>query len=367
MKKEKFLDKLTDIIEDTLLKMDQSEAFTIEDLYEDEDRVAIKLTNDYSGASFVKDVEALYTRKKEEDIKIKELYKVSGLKDEIKTFVEEHELDKQHYFEEHDPLDDDLVDDDLDDFDEDYDFDDDLDDEYDDFDEEEDESEEDTETREPGSGSFSPSGESSGEESAVQTGDAHRTAGDRVEDNTYLSLYPINKNSPDYSPDMDAFFEKEDICICLARIDKTTGKPAHIFSKGEVALSAPNIPLGPNKNGMEWKAVDLPGQHCFIITTESGLYGAAVLSDFHFLNEICEKIEKDSIVLLPTSIHETTVIYDLDPGSMTDADRADLQTILSEINALNTKDTKVSDSVFIYDSKTLSLTPLSEDKTLDDR
>ena len=136
MNKQKFLDKITDLVEETLVENHASSDFTIEDLLEDEDRCAIKLTYDYSDAEYTKDVEDLFRRKKEEDVKVKDLYRNADIADEVKDFVEEQrrlraerlEDEPDYYAEDYDLDLDDGVDDD-EDYDDDYDE-----DEYDDDD-----------------------------------------------------------------------------------------------------------------------------------------------------------------------------------------------------------------------------------------
>ncbi len=125
MNKQKFLDKITDLVENTLVDMGKSSMFTIEDLLEDEDRCAIKLTYDYSDAEYVKDVEDLFRRKKEEDVKVKDLYRHSGIDGEVRSFVTEQERTRTAYSEG-------AEDDYEDEYDDEDEYEDDYEDEYDD-------------------------------------------------------------------------------------------------------------------------------------------------------------------------------------------------------------------------------------------
>lgn len=50
------------------------------------------------------------------------------------------------------------------------------------------------------------------------------------------------------------------------------------------------------------------GEDATVITTESGIYGAAAILYPDVLNSVCDKFKSDSIIILPSSIHEVIAL-----------------------------------------------------------
>ena len=89
MKKSKFADKITDLVEDTLVAMGQSDPFTVYDNLDDE--FSFTLEHDITHRNINVDLTELYRTKQEEDIKVKDLYK-DHIKSRVTEFVE-HSLE----------------------------------------------------------------------------------------------------------------------------------------------------------------------------------------------------------------------------------------------------------------------------------
>ena len=85
MKRAKYADKITDLVEDTLVHLECSDDFTVWDNL-DEDRFSFTLEYDRTGERYEKDLDELYTEKQEEDIKVKDQYR-NHLKSGIENFV----------------------------------------------------------------------------------------------------------------------------------------------------------------------------------------------------------------------------------------------------------------------------------------
>lgn len=149
MKKSKFADKITDLVEDTLVAMGQSDPFTVYDNLDDE--FSFTLEHDITHRNINVDLTELYRTKQEEDIKVKDLYK-DHIKSRVTEFVE-HSLElmrTERYSHNDEPLpwseEEDEEAEYEEDEDEEYDEDDDYEDEYeedndledDDYDDEED-------------------------------------------------------------------------------------------------------------------------------------------------------------------------------------------------------------------------------------
>ena len=82
MKKAKFADKMTDLVEETLVSMGQSDNFTIDDNLDAE--FSMTLEHDLSHRSINFDLTEMHHTKEEEDVKVKDLYR-----DHVKSRVEE--------------------------------------------------------------------------------------------------------------------------------------------------------------------------------------------------------------------------------------------------------------------------------------
>ncbi len=85
MKKAKFADKITDLVEDTLVSMGQSDPFTVYDNLDDE--FSFTLEHDITHRTMNYDLREIYRTKQEEDIKVKDLYK-DHVKSRVEDFVE---------------------------------------------------------------------------------------------------------------------------------------------------------------------------------------------------------------------------------------------------------------------------------------
>ena len=147
MNKERYVDKMTDLVEDQLLEMGVSPYFTIEDGWEENEELSMRLYHDANGHEINFNLSELYAQKKEEDIKIKVQFR-DNIKQSVIDFVErenslgldtrsyneDEEVTRAEYEDEFDEEEEDYEDDDYDD---EYD-----DDDYDDEEEEEEEEEE---------------------------------------------------------------------------------------------------------------------------------------------------------------------------------------------------------------------------------
>lgn len=87
MNKSKYVDKMTDLVEDTLVKKGVSDDFTIEDNYEEDGEMSMTLTHDASGHEVTFQLQSLYDQKKEADIKVKDQY-AENLKTQVESFVD---------------------------------------------------------------------------------------------------------------------------------------------------------------------------------------------------------------------------------------------------------------------------------------
>lgn len=152
MNKERYVEKMTDLVEDKLLEMGVSPYFTIEDGWEENEELSMRLYHDVNGHEISFDLADLYAQKKEEDIKIRTQFN-NNILQSVVLFVERENalnLDTRSYS-------DDDYDDDYDDEEEDYEddlddeevtraeYEDELDDEYDDDEDEEEDYDEDDE------------------------------------------------------------------------------------------------------------------------------------------------------------------------------------------------------------------------------
>ncbi len=86
MKKAKFADKITDLVEETLVSMGQSDPFTVYDNLDDE--FSFTLEHDVSHRTINYDLEEIYHTKQEEDVKVKDLYRIH-VKGRVEGFVNE--------------------------------------------------------------------------------------------------------------------------------------------------------------------------------------------------------------------------------------------------------------------------------------
>lgn len=84
MKKSKFADKITDLVEETLVSMNQSDPFTVYDNLDDE--FSFTLEHDITHRTMNYDLTELYHIKQEEDIKVKDLYR-NHVKSRVEEFV----------------------------------------------------------------------------------------------------------------------------------------------------------------------------------------------------------------------------------------------------------------------------------------
>lgn len=147
MNKERYVEKMTDLVEDKLLEMGVSPYFTIEDGWEENEQLSMRLYHDVNGHEISFDLADLYAQKKEEDIKIRTQFN-NNIMQSVVLFVERENalnLDTRSYDDEEDYEED---------FDEDYEddlddeevtraeYEDEIEDEYDDYDDDYDEDEE---------------------------------------------------------------------------------------------------------------------------------------------------------------------------------------------------------------------------------
>ena len=148
MNKAKYVEKMTDLVEDTLLEMNVSPLFTIEDGWEEDEELSMRLYHDTNGHEVVFNLSELYEQKREEDIKVKDQY-TAHIKSRVTAFVEAEKalnLDPEEYEENEE------YEEDYDDYEEEEEYEDDEeyeeddeyeeeeeDEEYDDFDDEEEE------------------------------------------------------------------------------------------------------------------------------------------------------------------------------------------------------------------------------------
>lgn len=63
----------------------------------------------------------------------------------------------------------------------------------------------------------------------------------------------------------------------------------------------------------------------YVITSDTGVKGAASFMYYDLLNDLCDKLESDRIVILPSSIHEVIVVAE-------DVANTDLVQMITEIN-----------------------------------
>lgn len=87
MNKAKYVDKMTDLVEDTLQSKGVSDDFTIVDNYEEEGEMSMTLSFDASGGEVTFDLRELYERKKEGDVKVKDQY-AENFKERVEAFVD---------------------------------------------------------------------------------------------------------------------------------------------------------------------------------------------------------------------------------------------------------------------------------------
>lgn len=141
MNKERYVDKMTDLVEDQLLEMGVSPYFTIEDGWEENEELSMRLYHDANGHEINFNLEELYTQKKEEDIKIKVQFR-DHIKQDVIDFVnrenalgldnsrrEDEEVTRVEYEDE--------IEDEYDDYDDEEDYDDEYDEDFDDEEEDE--------------------------------------------------------------------------------------------------------------------------------------------------------------------------------------------------------------------------------------
>lgn len=141
MKKERYVEKMTDLVEDQLLDMGVSPYFTIEDGWEENEELSMRLYHDVNEHEINFDLSELYAQKKEEDIKIKTQF-AEYIKQDVVSFVEREKalgLDGRRYEAEEEE------EEDFDDLDEDVEEEPDIEGEEDDYDDEEEEEDEDYE------------------------------------------------------------------------------------------------------------------------------------------------------------------------------------------------------------------------------
>lgn len=148
MNKERYVEKMTDLVEDKLLEMGVSPYFTIEDGWEENEQLSMRLYHDVNGHEISFDLADLYAQKKEEDIKIRTQFN-NNILQSVVLFVERENalnLDTRSYDDEED------YDDEDEDYEDDLDdeevtraeYEDEIEDEYDDYDDDDyDEDEED--------------------------------------------------------------------------------------------------------------------------------------------------------------------------------------------------------------------------------
>ena len=140
MNKSKYVDKMTDLVEEVLVDMGVSPIYTIVDNWDEEEELSMTLLHDANEHSIEFNLEDLYTQKQEEDVKIKHQFR-DAIKSRVVAFVNaEQELGIDEDIDEEEEYDEDYEDEDYEE-DEEYE-DDEYDDEYDDEDEDEDEDEE---------------------------------------------------------------------------------------------------------------------------------------------------------------------------------------------------------------------------------
>ena len=99
MNKAKYVEKMTDLVEDTLLEMNVSPLFTIEDGWEEDEELSMRLYHDTNGHEVVFNLSELYEQKREEDIKVKDQY-TAHIKSRVTAFVEAEKalnLDPEEY------------------------------------------------------------------------------------------------------------------------------------------------------------------------------------------------------------------------------------------------------------------------------
>ena len=324
MKVQKFLDKMVDLVESTLVKEGVSDYFTIEDLYEDEGRVAIKLTYDYSDDEYVKDVEALYEQKREEDVKIKDLYKNSGIKSDVKAFVEEQQ---RLYAERREAGGDDYGLDD--DFDDDYDLDDDFEDDFDDNSPEEDDSPEEAHTSNAvvfGQGTLSKP-----ESARLSTADSALAIpfGD-----FYVEF--LGEDGNPVAPikganDEDTLQKSFDV------ITDKYGKYAEID----------RIFMAPFLDDLQLYIINGNTDSTSLNFVKNG---AACIANRSFMKEFCNKIGADLLMCLPSSVHEW-IVYDAKYDSAETADKCD--NLVKTVNeTLDDTSEILSDKAYVYDNTT---------------
>ena len=312
MNKQKFLDKITDLVEETLVENHASSDFTIEDLLEDEDRCAIRLTYDYSDAEYIKDVEDLFRRKKEEDVKVKDLYRNSDIADEVKDFVEEQrrlraerlENEPDYYAEDYD-LDAD------DDYDDDEDYDDDYDeDEYDDEDDD----------------------------------------------------YDVDELFEDESEDEEEPSEKIYALVTIAE-DGTLGCKA-VDENGNEVDGNPTIPEPQIKSLMRIVSAALgigveEDLGMFVLTSKDASYGASAILDERAAEMARETLSSDKVMFIPSSVHE----WIISPLPELDEEKVrDMEAIISQVNSTLRPGEFLSDTAYVGDvsGKNVKLTPVRD-------
>ena len=318
MNKQKFLDKITDLVEETLVENHASSDFTIEDLLEDEDRCAIRLTYDYSDAEYTKNVDDLFRRKKEEDVKVKDLYRNSDIADEVKDFVEEQrrlraerlENEPDYYAEDYD-LDSDDEYDDEEDYDDDYDEDE---DEYDD------------------------------------------------EDDDYDVDDEMDELFEDESEDEKEPFEKIYALVTVAE-DGTLGYKT-VDESGNEVDGNPTIPKPQVKSlaGIISAALEIGVEEdlgMFVLNAKDECYGASAILDERAAEMVREALSSSKVIFIPSSVHEwiVTPLPELDEEKV-----RDMEEIISQVNSTLRPGEFLSNTAYVGDvsGENVKLTPVRD-------
>jgi len=89
----------------------------------------------------------------------------------------------------------------------------------------------------------------------------------------------------------------------------------------------------------------------YVISNSSKMYGASCILYPELLSQCCEKLRTNSIIILPSSVHECIIL----PAS-DDMDASFLKEMVHEVNTSSVSETDyLSDNVFIYNHTTTKL------------